>query len=60
MLYIVTINLADNDSSDGDTALVVIPKVWNHLCLISFTYCAGKSTGIFSIPPALLSLSENF
>jgi hypothetical protein len=31
------------------TALVVIPKVWNHLCLISFTYSAVKLTGTFSI-----------
>jgi hypothetical protein len=23
--------------------------MWNHLCLISFSYCAGKWTGVFDI-----------
>jgi hypothetical protein len=49
MLHIVIINLTDNDGSDGEIALAVIPKVWNHLCLISFTYSAGKSIGTLSI-----------
>ena len=49
MLHIAIINLADNDSSDGAKVLVVIPKVWNHLFLISFTYSAGKSIGTLSI-----------
>jgi len=49
MLHIVIINLADNDSNDGEIVLAVIPKVWNHLCLISFTYSAGKSIGTLGI-----------
>jgi len=49
MLHIVIINLTDNDSSDGEIALAVIPKVWNHLCLISFTHSAGKSIGTLSL-----------
>jgi len=49
MLHIVIINLTDNDSSDGEIALAVIPKVWNHLCFISLTYSAGKSIGTLSL-----------
>jgi hypothetical protein len=59
------INLGDTDSS-GDSAVVPTPKMWNHLCLISFPYSASKCTDVFGIecsvkfPPPRLSISGDF
>jgi hypothetical protein len=40
------INLGDTDS-DEDVTVVLIWKMCNHLCLISFPYSAGKWTDVF-------------
>jgi hypothetical protein len=65
------IKLGDTDSSDEDSSdcvvtVVPIPKMWNHLCLISFPYSVGKWTDVFGIEcsvkflPPRLSISGDF
>jgi hypothetical protein len=29
--------------------VVLMPKTWNHVCLISFPYCDGKCTDVFEM-----------
>jgi hypothetical protein len=43
------INSGDTDSSDGDSDSGTNTKMWNHVCLISLPYSAGKWTDVFGI-----------
>jgi hypothetical protein len=40
--------------------VVLIPKIRNHLCLISFPYCAGKRTDVFQIECSIKFLSPTY
>jgi hypothetical protein len=39
----------------SDKRLCTVQRMWNHLCLISFPYCAGKCTDVFEIQCSLYS-----
>jgi hypothetical protein len=61
IIFLGDTNSSDEDSSDGnsDSAVVLILKMWNHLCLILFPYNAGKWTDVFGIGCSVKFLSPH-